>query len=72
MTKPLTKEQIQLKKFRRLKDKSLNQLLLYKFLNEYGYDKGEVTTKAIIKDILKLINDYFLVSTLDDDQHHIQ
>lgn len=71
MMKPLTKEQLQLKKFRRLKDKSLNQLLLYKFLNEYGYDKGEITAKAIIKDILKLMDDYFLVSTLDDDQHHI-
>jgi hypothetical protein len=71
MTKPVTKEQIQLKKFRRLKDKSLQQLLLYKFLNEYGYDKGEITARAIINDILKLINDYFLVSTLDDDQHHI-
>lgn len=71
MTKPLTKEQIQLKKFRRLKDKSLQQLLLYKFLNEYGYDKGEITARAIISDILKLINDYFLVSSLDDDQHHI-
>jgi hypothetical protein len=71
MTKPLTKEQIQLKKFRRLNDKSLQQLLLYKFLNEYGYEKGEITASAIIKDILKLIDDYFLVSTLDDDQHHI-
>jgi hypothetical protein len=71
MTKPLTKELIQLKKFRRLKDKSLQQLLLHKFLNEYGYDKGEITARAIIADILKLIDDYFLVSSLDDDQHHI-
>lgn len=71
MTKPLTKEQVQLKKFRRLKDKSLQQLLLHKFLNEYGYDKGEITARAIIADILKLIDDYFLVSSLDDDQHHI-
>jgi hypothetical protein len=71
MSKPLTKEQIQLKKFRRLKDKSLQQLLLYRFLHHYGYDKGEVTARAIIDDILKLIDDYFLVTTLDDDLHHI-
>lgn len=71
MSKPVTKAQIQLKKCRRLKDKNLRQLLLYRFLNHYGYDKGEVTAKAIIDDILKLIDQYFLVSTLDDDLHHI-
>jgi len=71
MSKPLTKEQIQFKKYRRLKDKSLERLLLYRFLNHYGYDKGEITAKAIINDILKLIDDYFLVSTLDNDLHHI-
>ena len=71
MSKSLTKEQVQLKKIRRLKDKSLEQLLLHRFLNNYGYDKGEITAKAIIADIIKLIDDYFLVSTLDDDQHHI-
>ncbi len=71
MSKPLTKEQIQLKKFRRLQAKSLRQLLLYRFLNHYGYDKGEVVARTIIDDILKLIDDYFLVSTLDEDLHHI-
>jgi hypothetical protein len=71
MSKPLTKEQIQLKKYRRLKDKNLEQLLLNRFLNHYGYEKGEITARAIINDILKLVDDYFLVSTLEDDQHHI-
>jgi hypothetical protein len=71
MSKPITKEQIQLKKMRRLKDKNLHQLLLYRFLNHYGYDKGEITALAIIDDILKLIDDYFLVSSIDDDLHHI-
>jgi hypothetical protein len=71
MSKPLTKEQVQLKKFRRLKSKSLHQLLLHRFLNHYGYDKGEVTARAIIDDLLKLIDDYFLVSSLDDDLHHL-
>lgn len=71
MTKALTKEQIQLKKFRRLSDKSLEQHLLYRFLNNYGFDKGEVSAKAIISDILQLIDHYFLVSSIDDDLHHI-
>jgi hypothetical protein len=71
MSKPLTKAQIQLKKSRRLKDKSLKQLLLYRFLNHYGYDKGEVIAQTIIADILKLIERYFLVSSIDEDLHHI-
>lgn len=71
MSKPITKEQIQLKKFRRLKDKSLEQHLLHRFLNNYGYDRGEITAKAIINDILQLIDDYFLVSSIDDDLHHV-
>lgn len=71
MSKPLTKEQIQLKKIRRLKDKNLHSLLLHRFLNQYGYDKGEITARAIIDDLLKLIDSYYLVSTLDNDLHHI-
>lgn len=72
MTKPLTKAQIQIKKARRLKDKSLKQHLLYRFLNIYGYEKGKITAEAIIDNILELIDRYFLVSGLDDDLHHIQ
>lgn len=71
MGKPLTKAQIQLKKVRRLKSKSLESLLLHRFLNHYGYDKGEVTARAIVDDILQLIDEYFLVSSLDDDLHHL-
>ena len=71
MSKTLTKAQAQLKKCRRLKDKNLRQLLLYRFLNHYGYDKGKVSAIAIIADILKLVEDYFLVSSIDDDLHHI-
>ena len=71
MSKPLTKEQIQLKKTRRLKDKNIKQLLLYRFLNLYGYDKGKITASVIIDDILQLVEDYFLVSTIDDDLHHV-
>ena len=71
MSKALTKPQIQLKKCRRLKDKGLKQILLYRFLNEYGYDKGIISAQAIIDNILQLIDDYFLVSTLEEDLHHI-
>ncbi|MCF7793598.1 MAG: DUF1670 domain-containing protein [Candidatus Cloacimonetes bacterium] len=72
MTKPLTKAQIQLKKVRRLKDKSLKNHLLHRFLHNYGYDKGEVTAKAIVDDILQLLEDFFLVGSIDDDLRHIQ
>ena len=71
MSKPLTKEQIQLKKSRRLKDKNIKNLLLYRFLYHYGYSGGEITAKAIIDDILKVVENYFLVSSIDDDLHHV-
>lgn len=56
---------------RRLKDKNIKQLLLYRFLNHYGYDKGKITASAIINDIMQLMEDYFLVSTIDEDLHHV-
>lgn len=68
MSKPITKEQVQLKKLRRLKDKSLKRHLLYRFLNNYGFDKGEVIAEAIINDILKFIEEYFLVSSIKHDE----
>jgi hypothetical protein len=71
MSKALTKQQVQLKKVRRLQSKSLHQLLLHRFLNHYGYDKGQITAKAIIDDILQLIDHYFLLSPLSDDLHHL-
>ena len=61
--KKLTKQDICLKKFRRINDKSLKQLLLYRFLNHYGYDKGEVSARAIVDDILNLIEHYFIMAT---------
>lgn len=69
--KPLTKQQHQLKKQRRLKDKSLAQHLIYRFLNHYGYDKGEITARAIVDDILSLIDNYFLVTSINDDLHYL-
>lgn len=71
MHKTLTKQQIQLKKCRRLKDKGLRELLLHRFLHQYGYEKGAITAGAIIDDILRLIDEYFLVTHLPDDLHHL-
>ncbi|MEW6755022.1 MAG: DUF1670 domain-containing protein, partial [Candidatus Latescibacterota bacterium] len=42
------------------------------FLNLYGFDKGALVAQALIADILQLLDEYFLVSTLDDDLHHLQ
>jgi len=65
--RPLTSKEIKYKKFRRLHDKSLEQVLLHRFLNHYGYDKGEVTAKAIINDLLQLIERHFLVTRPHED-----
>lgn len=62
MSKPLTRDEVNQKKFRRINDKSLRQLLIHRFLNAYGYDKGEVTAKAIVDDILQTIEHYFVVA----------
>ncbi len=62
MSKPLTRTQINEKKFRRINDKSLRQLLIHRFLNDYGYDKGEVTATAIVEDILKTVEAYFVIT----------
>ena len=61
MSKTLTKHEVNLKKFRRINDKSLRQLLIHNFINSYGYDKGEVTAQAIVDDILKTVEHYFVV-----------
>jgi len=61
MSKTLTKQEVNLKKFRRINDKSLRRLLIHRFLNSYGYDKGEVTAQAIVDDILKTVEHYFVV-----------
>jgi hypothetical protein len=62
MSKTLTRDEINLKKFRRINDKSLRQLLIHRFINSYGYDKGEVTAQAIVDDILKTVQHYFVVA----------
>jgi hypothetical protein len=42
-------------------------VLLHRFLNHYGYEKGEVTARAIITDLLQLIERHFLVCRPEED-----
>jgi Protein of unknown function (DUF1670) len=44
---------------RRLAKRTLPSLLIYKFLHEYGYDKGEVVAAAIVDDICAVVRNYF-------------
>lgn len=39
----------------RFKKRSLSELLVHKFLTEYGYSHGPVIAKAIVTDILEII-----------------
>ena len=46
--------------YRRLAKRNLQSLLQYKFLNEYGYDKGPVVVQAIVDDICDTVRGYYL------------
>jgi hypothetical protein len=46
--------------YRRLAKRNLHALLRYKFLNEYGYDKGPVVVEAIVDDICDTVRGYYL------------
>jgi hypothetical protein len=46
--------------YRRLARRTLPRLLRYKFLHEYGYDKGEVVVDAIVADICEVVRNYFV------------
>ena len=46
--------------YRRLAKHNLQSLLRYKFLNEYGYDKGPVVVEAIVDDICDTVRAYYL------------
>ena len=39
----------------RIKKRSLPDLLVHKFLTEYGYDHGPVIARAIVDDILSTV-----------------
>jgi hypothetical protein len=78
MSKPLTKEQIQLKKFRRLKDKSLQQLLLYmkpvvlSFITDddiahiaHGFDSMTLRKKRLVRWVDQAFDQGALLTQLD-------
>lgn len=45
--------------YRRIKGKSLKHVLLDRFMNNYGYDKGLVTASAIVDDLLTFFELYY-------------
>ena len=45
--------------YRRLARRTLPSLLRYKFLHEYGYDKGAVVAAAIVEDICATVGRYY-------------
>jgi hypothetical protein len=47
------------RRYHRIKGKSLKKILVDRFLNHYGYDKGTVTANAIVDDILNVIDNYY-------------
>lgn len=48
-----------LRRYHRMKGKSLKHILLDRFLNHYGYDKGIVTANAIIEDLLNIMESFY-------------
>jgi Protein of unknown function (DUF1670) len=46
--------------YRRLARRNLASLLRYKFLHEYGYDKGQVVVEAIVADICQTVRRYVI------------
>jgi len=58
-TRDFSPKSVALREYGRIKGKSLKHILLDRFLNHYGYDKGAVTAQAIIDDLLALIEHYY-------------
>jgi hypothetical protein len=55
-------EILALREYKRIKGKSLKHILLDRFINNYGYDKGLVTASAIVDDLLALIEQFYRYS----------
>ena len=51
-----------LREYKRIRGKSLKHILLDRFINNYGYDKGVVTASAIVDDLLALIEQFYRYS----------
>jgi hypothetical protein len=58
-TRDHSNESLALRRHLRMKGKSLKRILLDRFINQYGYDKGAVTATAIIDDIILLIETFY-------------
>ena len=61
-TRDHSKESIAERRYQRIKGKSLKNILVERFINKYGYDKGIVTANAIVDDILLLVETYYRYS----------
>ena len=61
-TRDHSKESIAKRRYHRIKGKSLKKVLVDRFLNHYGYDKGVVTATAIVDDILTTVESYYRYS----------
>jgi hypothetical protein len=55
-----SKEALALRRYNRIKGKSLKHIILDRFLNNYGYDKGPITASAIVDDLLTIIEQYYV------------
>jgi hypothetical protein len=58
-TRDFSRSSRALREYKRMKGKSLKHIVLDRFLNHYGYDKGTVTASAIVDDLLALIEQYY-------------
>jgi hypothetical protein len=61
-TRDFSPKALALREFKRIKGKSLRHILLDRFINNYGYDKGIVTASAIVDDVLTLIEQFYRYS----------
>lgn len=58
-TRDHSSQAMALRRYKRMKGKTLKHILLDRFLNQYGYDKGTVTAQAIVEDVLEIIEQYY-------------
>jgi len=61
-TRNHSKESMAERRYHRIKGKSLKKIILDRFINHYGYDKGVVTASAIVDDILNIVEHYYRYS----------
>ena len=61
-TRDHSKESIAERRYQRIKGKSLKNILINRFQNNYGYDKGIVNARAIVDDIILLVESFYRYS----------